>query len=315
VRRQVATVVAGLVVGNFFEQQKVFDVVVRGDAPSRDSFASVRGVLLDAPGGGHVRLDRVASVRVVREPADIRHDSVSRYVDVRAPIGGDAGAARAAAGRAIERTAFPLGYHAEVIGATADSEATSHAELVAFGAAAAIAILLLFQAAAGSWRLAIALLLALPVAAAGGLLVALAQGTAGSLGAAAGYVAAVGFAARQWALLVARVQARQRRAPGAGTAPVIEAIRERLGPALAGAAAGALALAPFALAGEIAGNEITAPLAQAAIGGLASATLLTLLVVPAICLRVGPSEPPPPVLEERERRAEPEKALLGGGER
>jgi Cu/Ag efflux pump CusA len=315
VRRQVATVVAGLVVGNFFEQQKVFDVVVRGDARARDSFASVRGLVLDTPGGGHVRLDRVAAVRVVREPADIRHDSVSRYVDVRAPVRGDAGEVRAAAAATIQRTSFPLGYHAEVLGATSAGEATSHTELMAFAAAAAVAILLLFQAAFGSWRLALALTVALPVAAVGALLVALIQGTAGSLGTAAGYVAVVGLAARQWVLLVARIQARQRGAPAGAAAPVLEATRERLGPTAGGALAAALALAPFAFAGQIAGNEITAPLASAVIGGLASATLLTLFVVPAICARVGPSQPAAPVLEEPERRREPEAALLAGGDR
>jgi len=289
VRRQVATVVAGLVVGNFFQQQKVFDVVVRGDAPARDSVASVRGLVLDAPGGGHVRLDRVAAVRVVGEPADIRHDSVSRYVDVRAPVQGGWGSVTAAAGRAVRHTSFPLGYHAEVLGATGAATGTPHTALMAFAAAAVIAILLLFQAAFGSWRLALALLLALPPAAAGGLVVALVQGTAGSLGAAAGYVAVVGFAARQCVLLVARIQVRQRGVPPGTAAPILEATRERLGPTVGGTLAAALALAPFALAGQVAGNEITAPLASAAIGGLASATLLTFFAVSAICARVGPS--------------------------
>jgi Cu/Ag efflux pump CusA len=315
VRRQLATVVAGLVVGNFFQQQKVFDVVVRGDARARDSFASVRGLVLDTPGGDHVRLNRVAAVRVVREPADIRHDSVSRYVDVRAPVQADAGEVRTAAERTIQRTSFPLGYHAEVLGATSAGEGTSHTGLMAFAAAVAVAILLLFQAAFGSWRLALALTVALPVAVVGALLVALIQGTAGSLGAAAGYVGVVGLAARQWVLLVARIQARQRGAPPGAAAPVLEATRERLGPTAGGALAAALALAPFAFAGQIAGNEITAPLASAVIGGLASATLLTLFVVPAICARVGPSQPAAPVLEEPERRRGPEAALLAGGDR
>jgi Cu/Ag efflux pump CusA len=308
VRRQMATVVSGLVVGNFFQRQKVFDVVVRGAAQARDSFAAVRGLVLDTPGGGHVTLDRVADVRIVPEPTDIRHDSVSRYIDLRAPIEGNAGSIRAAVRREIDATSFPVGYHAEVVGASADSEATSHVELLAFGAAAAIAVLLLFQAASGSWLLAIALLLALPATAAGGVLVALAQGTAGALGAAAGYAAAVAFAARQWLLMVGAIQAAQREAGSPGREPIFSAARHRRAPTVGGASAAALALAPFAVAGHIAGNEITSPLAAAAIGGLATATLLTVLAVPAIYLRFGPAEPPTPVLAEpseapREREA------------
>ena len=82
VRRAVATIVSGLEVGSFFEQQKVFAVVVRGVPATAHSVDSVRELLLDAPGGGHVRLGDVASVAVQPTPVDIRHDAVSRYVDV-----------------------------------------------------------------------------------------------------------------------------------------------------------------------------------------------------------------------------------------
>ena len=53
IRREAATLLSGLTVGNFFEQQKVFDVVVQGTAAVRASPASVSGLLLDTVNGGH----------------------------------------------------------------------------------------------------------------------------------------------------------------------------------------------------------------------------------------------------------------------
>ena len=57
----------GIVVGNLFEEQKVFEVVVRGAVGVRDDLTSIRELLLDAPNGGHVQLGQIADVRMVPE--------------------------------------------------------------------------------------------------------------------------------------------------------------------------------------------------------------------------------------------------------
>ena len=69
VRRAEAALIQGIHVGSIFKEQKVFDVVVRGIPATRRSVASVRNLLLDRPGGGHVRLGRVADVRVGQTPS------------------------------------------------------------------------------------------------------------------------------------------------------------------------------------------------------------------------------------------------------
>ncbi len=74
----------GIEVGSVFEDQKVFDVIVKGTPATRRSVASVRNLLIDKPGGGHVRLGDVADVRVAQTPAVIERDAVSRYLDVEA---------------------------------------------------------------------------------------------------------------------------------------------------------------------------------------------------------------------------------------
>ena len=88
VRRAEATLVSGLTVGSVFEDQKVFEVVVKGTPDTRRSIADIRNLLLDTPGGGHVRLGRVADVRTADIPISIPRDKVSRYLDVSADVSG-----------------------------------------------------------------------------------------------------------------------------------------------------------------------------------------------------------------------------------
>ena len=85
-RRQASTLISGLTVGNFFQNQAVFDVVVRGETPAQPSVASVRDLLIDTDGGGHVRLGAIARVNVRPDPVNIQHEALSRYLDVTAPV-------------------------------------------------------------------------------------------------------------------------------------------------------------------------------------------------------------------------------------
>ena len=77
VRREAATLINGLTVGNFFEQQKVFDVVVVGTPAVRSSVTSVNNLLIDTVNGGHARLGSLARVSVAADPEDITHDQMS----------------------------------------------------------------------------------------------------------------------------------------------------------------------------------------------------------------------------------------------
>ena len=87
-RRAEATLLQGIEVGSVFEDQKVFEVIVKGTPETRRSVASVRNLLIDKPDGGHVRLGDVADVRVAQTPAVIKRDAVSRYLDVEADVSG-----------------------------------------------------------------------------------------------------------------------------------------------------------------------------------------------------------------------------------
>ena len=193
VRRAAATLLGGITVGNLFEQQKVFDVVVWGAPEIRQSEADIEQLLVDAPDGGHVRIGDVADVRIVPNPTVIRHESVSAYLDVTADIAGSdiGGVARDIDGL-LEQVEFPLEHHAELLGGFEERQA-DQARIIWVAITAAIAVFLLLQAAFRSWRLAILSFCALPLAVAGGVVAALLTGGTVTLGAIAGLVAVLGI--------------------------------------------------------------------------------------------------------------------------
>jgi Cu/Ag efflux pump CusA len=285
VRRAAAALVAGIDVGSFFERQKVFQVVVRGTPDVRHSLTSVRRLLIDTPRGAHVRVGDVASVAIVPNPVDIRHDAVSRYVDVRADVRGRSLAAVQDDVRTrIEAMSFPLEYHAEVV-EPADDVVPPPARFISFAIAAAIGIFLLLQAALNSWRLATLVSLVLPLGLVDGLLVAFANGGGISLGEAIGLFTVFAITARNAMMLIDRYQhlEREEQEPP-GVALVLRGTRDRLPPILMTAIVTGVAMLPLAVLGNTAGNELTHGTALVVLGGLVTSTLLNLFILPALYL-------------------------------
>jgi CzcA family heavy metal efflux pump len=293
VRRAGAAYVAGITAGGLFEGQKVFDVQVQGTPEMRSSLTSVRRLLIDTPAGGQVRLEEVADVRVAPTPTVINREADSRRIDVLADVRGrDLGAVANDVRDRLEQVTFPLEYHPELLGEYKERRATLGRMLV-FGIAAAIGIFLLLQAAFGSWRLATLSFVSLPATLVGGVLAAFAAGGI-SLGALIGFLAVFAIAARNGVTLIGHYQRLQQdEGEPFGPALVLRGARERLAPILLTALTTALALTPLVVSGRSAGQEIAQPIAVVILGGLVSATLINLFVVPALYLRFG-SRPNPP---------------------
>jgi CzcA family heavy metal efflux pump len=314
VRRAEATLLQGLQVGSVFQQQKVFDVVVQGVPETRRNVEDVRNLLLDRPGGGHVRLGQVADVRVRPRPAVIERDAVSRRVDVEADVSGrglDSVAEDVEA--RIAALTFPLEYHAEVLKETTGAEIGS-TRMLAFAVAAAMAIFLLLQAAFRSWRLAALVFLTLPLALVGGVVAVLIAGADVSLGSAAGFLALLAIAVRNGIMLMGRFQGIEREGVEAfGPELVARGARERLGPILTTALALAGMALPFVVLGARPGLEILHPMAVVLLGGLFTSTFLALFVLPALYQRVAvPAQANmPPDEELLHRWIEPEPATAG----
>jgi CzcA family heavy metal efflux pump len=288
VRRQTSTLLASEEVSDIFYGGKAYDVHVWSIPSARNSLTDVQELPIDTPGGGHVRLQDVADVRVAPTPNHIDRELQSRRIDVGANVEGrDLASVVSDVEDRIAGVAFPPEYHAEVLGESTELNAAQH-RLLVFGIAAAVAIFLLLQAAFGSLRLAILTFLLLPMALVGGVLaVKLGDGVL-SLGSLVGFLTVFGIAARNGILMVSHFQHLERR-EGMPFGPelVLRGARERLAPILMTASATGLALVPLAVAGSIPGHEIEHPMAVVILGGLVTATLLNLFVLPSLYLRFG----------------------------
>jgi CzcA family heavy metal efflux pump len=288
VRRRVATLLNGITVGSIFQEEKVFDVVVRAEPRVRGSLTDIRRLLIDTPGGGHVRLAKVADVRVRPTPAVIERESSQRRVDVSANVSGrSVGDVRKDVRDRIRDLQFPLEYHAEAIGAASGDEATLSGVL-GWVIVVAIGIFLLLQAAFRSWRLAGLAFATLPLSIVGGLLASLIDGTSFSVGALIGLFAVFAIAARNVIALIDRYQRlEQLDGIGHGSELVIQGSEERLAPIVTTAFVTGLAVLPFLFLGSPAGLEVVHPMALVILGGLVTSTLLSLFVVPTLYLRFG----------------------------
>lgn len=261
VRRQAAALLSGIQVGNLFEEQKVFGVVVWGAPALRGSLTDVARLQIDTP-VGLVPLEDIAKVRVASAPAVISREAVSRYVDVAARLNGRSErSVRREIKTALTETSFPLEYHAEVLEDQGGQSA--RAWFIAAVGAAALGIFLVLQASLRNWRAAALLFLALPAALSGGVLAAWLSGGTLGVGSLLGLIVVLALTL------------------GNGMAP------PRFVPTVAALSAVALFLLPFIMLGGLAGYELLQPLAVAALGGLVTAALVTLWGLPLVSRAYG----------------------------
>lgn len=290
IRRQSSTMIASEEVSDIFDGGRAYDVHVTAIPSARDSISDVENMAIDTPDGARVQLKDVATVTLAATPNAIERENQSRRIDVGANVaGGDLGAVVDHVEDLVAGVEFPREYYAEVLGESNELTAARD-RLLVFGLVALIAILLLLHAAFGSLRLAVITFLALPVALVGGVLAVWLGDGILSLGSLVGFLTVFGIAARNGILMISHFQRLEREEGGQfGLELVLRGAQERLAPIMMTALATGLALVPLAVAGSIPGHEIEHPMAIVILGGLFTATLLNLFVLPALYLRFGRS--------------------------
>ncbi|MBF9070438.1 efflux RND transporter permease subunit [Streptacidiphilus fuscans] len=278
IRRATAVLISGIPVGSYYQQQQIFDVAVWSVPSDRSNLGEIQNLLLDTPSGGVVPLKDVASVTVAPAPKEVDHDQASRYLDITANVRGqDLSTTVSRVQNAVQGVALPLGYHAEASsGLNEQQNGALRIILVVLGCL--IGTLLLFQAAFRNWSRAALLLLSLPLSLAGGALTALFAGRTLTAGTLIGFLGVFAFAVRGGLLVLRRAQ--QLDAEGRPDA-ALAAAREASVPLVASAVGLILLVLPFTVRGDIAGTELVRPLSLVLIGGVITATVVTLLLLPA----------------------------------
>ncbi|MGH3456777.1 efflux RND transporter permease subunit [Aeromicrobium sp.] len=287
IRRQSSVYIASEEVSDIFSGGRAYDVHIWSIPQVRHSFQDIKDLPIDTPAGEKVKLSEVADVRFAPSPNAILRDDQSRRIDVEGNIaeGGDLGAVVEEVERRVAALELPPEYSVKVLGES--SELTnSQNTLAVYGLAALLVIFLLLHAAFGSVRLAALAFLLLPVSLVGGVLaVALSDGLM-SLGSLIGFLTVFGIAARNGILMITHFQhLEHEEGMEFGPELVMRGASERLAPILMTALATGLAIVPLAVAGSIPGHEIEHPMALVILGGLITATLLNLFIIPSLYLK------------------------------
>ena len=286
VRRAAATLLSGLQVGSLFEEQKVFDVMVWSDPDVRRNISDIRNLLVDTPGGGHVRLGEVAEVNIAPSPMVINREAISPYVDVAFQVSGqNVNTVLGDVETAMLNHQFPLEYHAELKHDYLVQREVWQGILIS-GIVALIGIFLLLQSASESWRMASAAFITLIAMVAGGLFVALLVGGDSTVPL-FGLFTVLGIGVRNGIQLIKHYHLLQNEGEAFGQELVLRGSADRFAPVVMTALTTALALLPFVIFGAVPGLEVSRPIAIVILGGLVITTLLNLFVLPALYLRFG----------------------------
>lgn len=281
---QVDIAFGGEKVGNIYEGQRFFDLIVRYEKKYRQDAEALRSALISLPGGGHVPLDRLAQVASLSSPYSVSREDVQRKVVVAANVQERdlVSVVNDIQTLVSARVKLPSGYHLSY-GGQFENQSKASRLLFLTSAAAVLVILLLLYVEFRNLRLALVVLLNLPLALIGGVLAVSFTSGIVSIASIIGFISLFGIATRNGILLVSKYEEMQRKAP-VTVDMLITGVSERLNPILMTAFTTGLALIPLVLKGGEPGNEIQSPMAVVILGGLLSATLLNLLVIPSVYL-------------------------------
>ncbi len=291
VRRAVTLMMRGIKVGEYYEDQNIFDVVVWGAPQVRANLDALRSLRIATPTGGMVPLHDVADVFVASTPNQIMRESASRYTEVTCNVRGrDLGRVAREIEDRVLKVPFERGYHPEVLGEYAAQQASKN-RMLALSGLALFGILLILYTDFDSPRLALLVFCGLPFALIGGVLSTVFTKGVLSLGSLVGFVTVLGVAARNSIMLISHYKHLEHvEDQPFGRDLVIRGAKERLAPILMTAMTTALALMAIIMGGNRPGQEIEHPMALVILGGLVSSVLLNLLVMPVLYWKFGKKE-------------------------
>ena len=286
VQDTVAAAIGGREAGMIFEGDRRSPVVIRLPESARSDLTSIAQLPVPTPEGGFVPLSTVAEVAVVDGPNQISRENGKRRVVVQANVRGrDVASVVDDAQQAIgAQVKMPPGTYLEW-GGQFENLASARDRLLIVVPICFAVIMLLLYGALGSIRDALIVFTGVPLALVGGVLALGLRDMPFSISAAVGFIALSGIAVLNGLVMVSSIQDLLRQGLGRAAA-AREGALIRLRPVAMTALVASLGFVPMAL-GHGAGAEVQKPLATVVIGGLISATLLTLFVLPTLYARYG----------------------------
>jgi heavy metal efflux system protein len=278
--------VGGRPIGAIFQGERRYDVTARYLGAARDSPEAIGNLMLAAPDGQRIPLSQVAHIALREGESTITREMNRRHLTVRLDLRGrDLSSFLAEAEQQLAPVVKALPDGVELSwGGQFENQNRAQSRLAIILPVVLALIFLLLYGAFGTLRHAALILTSVPLALLGGMLALHLRGMTLNVSSAVGFIALFGVAVQNGVIMVSALN----RARDAGLplpAAVLQGASERLRPVLITATVAALGLLPAALATGI-GSDVQRPLATVVVGGLVSATLLTLLLLPVLYLTV-----------------------------
>ncbi|MGA2248441.1 MAG: CusA/CzcA family heavy metal efflux RND transporter [Verrucomicrobiota bacterium] len=278
----IETAIGGKAATTVFVGDRNYDVNVRFTESVRGNPEAISNLTISSPSGARIPLSDVASIKIAPGESMISREMGRRHVSVKLDLRGrDLATFLAEAQHSIE---FNIKYNHEKYeitwGGQFENQQRAQARLTLIIPAVLGLIFLILFAAFGQARYAAIIMLTVPLALVGGLAALQLRGMTLNVSSAVGFIALFGVAVQNGVIMVSNLN--RWRATGAD---LKEAVRrgagERLRPVLMTATVATMGLLPAALAHAI-GSDVQRPLATVIVGGLVTATALTLLILPAV---------------------------------
>jgi cobalt-zinc-cadmium resistance protein CzcA len=282
--------VGGRRVGQVLEGSRRFDLQVRIHESDRNDLEKIGNLPVADPQGRLIPIAQLASIRRQEGPNQIGRVALQRRIAVEANVRGRdlAGFVAEARNAVAQKVKLPPGYRLEWGGQFENFERASRRLTIVVPFALFLILLLLFMTF-NTFRPALLIFLNVPVAATGGVLALLARGMPFSISAGVGFIALAGVAVMNGVVLVSYMIDQQK----LGLPPAQAAFKaglDRMRAMIMAPLVAALGFVPMAISTS-AGAEVQQPLATVVIGGLLPATLLTLIVIPALYRWFAPAMP------------------------
>lgn len=273
---------AGATVGNVFEGEKRFDLVIRLDDAHRKNLESLQSLYVDTPSGTKIPLSELAEIKYTTGPAKISRDDTKRRIVVGINVRNrDLQSVVDDIQKIVDsKLKLPTGYSI-TYGGQFENLQSAKARLMVAVPIALVLIFILLHFAFGSIKEALMVYSAIPLSAVGGILFLWLRDLPFSISAGVGFIALFGIAVLNGIVLIEHFK--ELKAHGIKDIEVLikRGTSERLRPVLLTATAAALGFLPMAISTN-AGAEVQRPLATVVIGGLVTATFLTLIVLPIL---------------------------------
>jgi cobalt-zinc-cadmium resistance protein CzcA len=273
---------AGKTAGTVFEGEKRFDIVIRLDQSNRVDIDDLRNLYVNTPQGQQIPLQELAQIEYSTGPAKISRDNTHRRIVVGINVRNrDLQSVVDDIQKIVnDKIEFPSGYNV-TYGGQFENLQSAKARLMIAVPIALFLIFILLYFAFGSVKEALMVYSAIPLSAVGGILFLWIRDLPFSISAGVGFIALFGIAVLNGIVLIEHFKELKHQGMKDINELILKGTTDRLRPVLLTAAAAALGFLPMAISSS-AGAEVQRPLATVVIGGLFTATILTMIVLPIL---------------------------------